>query len=324
MDNNIIVSIIVPIYNTEMYLSKCIDSICNQSYPYLQIVLVDDQSTDNSLNICDYYKKRDSRITVIHQKNKGVSGARNTGLANSIGDYVMFVDSDDELDIDAVKLLLHDAIEYNADIVAGSQQITNQKGQIINSNFDDSISVFYNDEAILLSLKGDINTISACAKLFKRDFIEEIYFEEGKNIHEDGFFLFQCCLKKPVFVQHNICVYKYYLRSGSNSNQKFSDKYLSIIYFCEQKKALMKELFPQYENHTHNMEVRTQLQLLDVLCRTTDKKYKAIQSESIRIVKKLYSYHIPINDHHRKLAWIVYNGLYPLYKFLVRLKYYRD
>ena len=324
MDKKTVVSIIVPIYNTEKYLSACIESICNQSYTYLQIILIDDESTDTCSSICDYYARKDSRITVIRQENKGVSGARNTGLKSSIGDYVMFVDSDDELEPNAVNCLLKDAEKYDADIVSGAQRIIDQKGKPINNEFDNKYSAFSQDEALLLSLKGDYDTVSACAKLFRRQFIEKLYFYEGKNIHEDGFFLFQCFLKRPVYIQHNTCVYNYYLRIRSNSNQEFSNKYLSIIYFCERKKELIKKFYPQYEEYTYNMEVRTHLQLLDVLCRTTDKQYKSLQHHCINTIKTLYAYHIPINAHHRKLAWITYHGLYPLYKILVRIKYYRN
>ena len=318
-----LVSIIVPVYGTEDFLPACIASLCNQTYTNVEIILVDDESPDGSPEICDQYAKNDSRITVIHQKNKGVSGARNTGMSYARGDYIMFVDSDDELCCNAVEILLSDAHAYKADIVSGAVRTIRIDGKIIDDHADGSYTILRDDETILLSLKGDQDTISACAKLFDAAFIRDVQFVEGKNINEDGFFLFQCLLRKPVFVQHNVVVYQCNHRSDSGSRQTFSDAYLSMLYFCERKKALIAEHYPQYAEHAHNMEVRTNLQFLDVLCRTTENKYMPLQHQCINTVRRLHRYHKPVNDHHKMLAWLVTHGLYPLYKWAVRLKYYR-
>lgn len=322
-NQDILVSIIVPIYGTEAYLPACIDSIRNQSYNNLQIILVDDQSPDNCPEFCDLYAKLDSRITVIHQENKGVSGARNTGIAHAQGDYLMFVDSDDELYPQAVEVLLQDACEYQADIVWAPKK-ANNSGRAKGKYTDNEVyTVFQDEEALILSLNGVHNTNAVWSKLFRTDFVSGMFFEEGKNINEDGFFMFQCYLKKAVLVRHDICLYQYNTRLGSCSRQAFSDKYLSMLYFCERKKALIAERYPQYMELAHNMEVRTNLQMLQLLCRTNDRQYRNIQQHCIQTVCELYSYHRPINEAHRKLAWMVKHRLYPLYKFAVRFKYYR-
>lgn len=318
-----LVSIIVPVYGTESYLPSCIESICNQSYTNLQIILVDDQSPDRCPEICDRYAQKDLRILVIHQENTGVSGARNAGLSKATGKYIMFVDSDDVLYSDAVETMLCDADKYDADIVSGTKSIADTNGRIARYVGDGGIMVFQNEEPLMLSLQGNCNTHSACAKLFRTSFIQGLCFEKGKDVNEDGFFLFLCYLRNPVLVQHNVAVYQYNTRPGSGSRQAFSDKYLSMIYFCERKKTLIAENYPQYLEQTHNMEVRTNLQLLDILCRTTDYKYRDLQKQCVQTVRKLYKYHIPINKHHKMLAWTVTHGLYPLYKWAVRLKYYR-
>ncbi len=320
---NALVSIIVPVYGTEAYLSACIDSILNQSYKNIQIILVDDKSPDKCPEICDDYAKKDSRIIVVHQENKGVSGARNTGLLHATGNYVMFVDSDDELYHDAVTVLMDDSEKYGADIVSATKRVVDKSGNVIRSCEDGKLFIYKGEESLLLSLNGDKNTNSACAKLFKTDFINKCLFEEGKNINEDGFFVFQCFMLKPLFVQHNVDVYQYNAIENSNSKQFFSDKFFSMLYFCNRKKELIRNLYPQYMDHCYNMEVRTHLQFLDVLCRTNDEKYKDTHKESVQTVRKLYKYHKPINDHHKKLAWIVTHGLYPIYKKIVWNKYFR-
>lgn len=317
-----LVSIIVPIYGTEAYLPACIESLCKQTCENIQIILVDDQSLDNCPQICDDYSQKDSRITVIHQENKGVSGARNTGLAHASGEYIMFVDSDDELYLNAVEVLLKDALKYGADIVWAPEKNDDRKRNSEKIRGKETYTVFQEDQSILLSLNGEPNTSAVWSKLFKKSFIEGIFFEEGKNINEDGFFMFQCYLRKPLFVRHQIAVYNYNIRQNSCSRQAFSEKYFAMLYFCERKKELVLQHCPQYIEHIYNMEVRTHLQFLDVLCSTNEKEYKDTHKQSVRIVRKLYKYHKPINSHHKILAWIVTHGLYPIYKMVIRFKYY--
>lgn len=110
-------SVIIPVYNAEKYIDRCIQSIIHQSYPNLQIIVIDDGSTDNSLTICQKYAEIDDRILCIHQRNKGVSAARNNGLDHAIGDYVTFVDSDDYIDEEMYDSMLKIANEYTADVV---------------------------------------------------------------------------------------------------------------------------------------------------------------------------------------------------------------
>ena len=318
-----LVSIIVPVYGTEAYLSACVDSIRKQTYENLQIILVDDQSPDGCPEICDRYAEQDERITVIHQENKGVSGARNAGLRCAAGDYIMFVDSDDELYSDAVSILLQDAMAYTADIVWAPQKRVDKKRNITEGYEEGAYTVFQGDDALLLSLKGVHNTNAVWGKIFKADFIKGICFEEGQNINEDGFFMFQCYMRKPVLIRHNVSVYQYNTREGSCSRQKFSNKYLSMLYFCDKKKKIVSACWPEYIEEARNMEAITYLQMLDLLCTTVDRKYNDLQKQCVAMVRKLYRYHKPIHDHHKKLAWIVAHGLYPVYKAMVRLKYYR-
>lgn len=316
-----LISVIVPIYGAEKYLHNCVNSIINQTYKNLEIILVDDQSPDRCPELCDEYATKDRRIKVIHQKNKGVSGARNTGLELATGSYIMFVDSDDEIYTNAIEVLLNDMLKYDADIVAGMSTRVFLNKTYISGEENGDIILYQGDEPIILSLKGATHTASACAKLFKSEFIQGLYFEEGKNMHEDGFFIFQCFAKKPVLIYHNVLVYRYNMREGSSSRQPFSDKYLSIVYFLKQKKDIILKEYPQYIEHAYDMEVRTCLQILSVLCKTKGRKYVQLQRQCIKKVCEFYKYHTPINSYHKKLAWIVRYRLYSLYKLLVIIKY---
>ena len=130
MDNPLI-SVIVPVYNVEPYLRKCLDSIVNQTYKNLDIILVDDGSTDNSGAICDEYTQKDDRIIVIHQANAGQSAARNAALDTMRGEYVMFVDSDDWLEIEACETSLASIIDHHADIVCFGHRRCYPSGHIV-------------------------------------------------------------------------------------------------------------------------------------------------------------------------------------------------
>ena len=317
-----LVSIIVPVYGTEQYLPSCIDSLCSQTYSNIEIILVDDQSPDRCSEICDSYSKKDDRILVIHQKNKGVSGARNTGLDHAVGEYIMFVDSDDKLLSDAVKVLIEDALIYDADIVSATSILFNDGHSLCVSD-DGKVTIHNDEEPLLLSLNGERSTESVWAKLFKSSFINNIRFKEGKNINEDGFFIFQCCLNKPVYVQHNVPIYIYNVRVNSASRQVFSEEFLSMLYFCNEKEELIKDKYPHLINELKNMQVRTHLQFLDILCSVNGKKYLEIQNNSISVITQLQYYHKPINKHHELLSWIVVHKLYPIYKIVIRIKYYR-
>lgn len=320
VNSNALVSIIVPVYGTEAYLPACIDSILNQSYQNLQIILVDDQSPDCCPEICDRYSEADSRIIVIHQKNKGVSGARNTGLQYATGEYILFVDSDDMLFPKAVEILVQDARGYNADIVWAPQK---KQAKETDDYDEGSYTVYRGTESLLLSLNGEHNINAVWGKLFRTESITGLSFEEGKHINEDGFFMFQCYLRQPLFLRHNVSVYRYSINPNSASRQRFSAKYLSMLYFCDRKKELVSRCYPQYMEQVHNMEVRTNLQMLDVLCRIGEQKNKTLEKQCIQTIRRLYHYHKPINKHHKLLAGIVKHGLYPVYKWAVRMKYYR-
>lgn len=120
MDNNRpLISVIVPVYNSEKYLKNCIDSVFSQTYQNWELVLVDDGSSDASGEICDYYSRSDKRVKVIHQNNAGVSAARNTGIETACGQYIMFIDSDDSITEDCIEILYTYLTNNQADIAAG-------------------------------------------------------------------------------------------------------------------------------------------------------------------------------------------------------------
>lgn len=175
------ISIIVPVYKVEKYLPKCLDSIINQTYTNLEIILVDDGSPDNCGKICDEYAQKDNRIKVIHKENGGLSAARNTALDIITGDYVGFVDSDDWLDIDMYETLVMYANKYNADIVRcdNYENFEDGKCQYHEKN-GDKVNIVDKAQA-LKDLMYQFESAFVCNKLYKASLFEKQRFELVKN-----------------------------------------------------------------------------------------------------------------------------------------------
>ena len=190
------ISVIVPIYKVEKYLNKCIDSIINQTYKNLEIILVDDGSPDDCGKICDEYAKKDSRIKVIHKENSGVSSARNTGLDVVTGDYIGFIDSDDWINVDMYESMMKYLILENADVVRCGICV-HENGKIFNEKDYDFDYCIEKDNDIIIKefLDGGILQGAVWNKLYKKSIIDGIYFDEKFHRNEDSLFIYNV-LKK--------------------------------------------------------------------------------------------------------------------------------
>lgn len=209
------ISVIVPVYNCEKYLPSCLDSILNQTYTSLQIILVNDGSPDKSGIICDQYAAKDSRIQVIHQKNQGVSAARNAGLACADGDAVGFVDSDDTIDADMYETLTSLMLAHKADVaVCGYKKVyfDGSHKEILGTNNKLELTGLEASRCVLL---GEHFTGSPCNKLYRRELFKDIRFDPGLKINEDILMntqVFQLC-DRVVF--WDVCKYNYFEREQS-------------------------------------------------------------------------------------------------------------
>lgn len=196
---NALISIIIPVYKVEKYLEKCIQSVINQTYENLQIILVDDGSPDNCGKICDEYAKKDHRIEVIHKSNGGLSDARNKGLEIAKGEYIGFVDSDDYIEADMYEVLYNLLKQYNADVSICNFYTVSQ-GKISIKNADNGINE-YNRIEILKEILLDKNIQSyAWNKLYKKELFDEIKYPIGKKYEDIGttFYLLEKCNKVVV------------------------------------------------------------------------------------------------------------------------------
>lgn len=223
------ISVIVPVYNVEEYLDKCIESLIGQTYKNLEIILVDDGSEDKSGEICDSWKYKDSRIKVIHKKNGGLSDARNAGMDIATGDYIGFIDSDDYINKRMYEILLNNMNDYNSDISVCSIEKVYETNEIYNSVITNkNISIFTAEEALRDLIEEGILKQTVWNKLYKKSVIENIRFEFGK-IHEDEFWSYQVFGKSSKIVYTDEKMYYYLQRAGSIMDKPFSVKRLDAL-----------------------------------------------------------------------------------------------
>lgn len=263
-------------------MDSCIQSVLRQTYTNWELILIDDGSTDKSGRIAEEYGFADERITVFHQKNLGVSLARNQGIDEATGNYVVFLDADDELIEDCLAKTVNIAEETNADVVAG-RSCENQE------LFQDRI-IWTGAEALENSLKDHLFTYSACAKLIRREFIGKTRFTPDIRINEDSYFVFQLLCKQNVFVLTNDVIYFYRANSESSSRTVFSEKYFDILKVSDLKYKKIEEQFPQMHDLAKNMLLKARMNVLRILAVRTRDEYRDVEKNSwniFLIIKKI-------------------------------------
>ena len=276
MSEQPLISVIVPIYNVEKYLRKCVNSILNQTYMNLEVILVDDGSTDNSPAICDEYAKEDDRVIVVHKANGGLSSSRNAGLDICRGSYIGFVDGDDYIEPNMYQDLLR-AVQNEVGVIGVTAiAIESESGhirQFVHENASDESKKIY-IESLLLH-KGDV---SVWSKLFPRDIIGSHRFDETK-LNEDLLFVFD--IEKNIKkLRYTLKVgYHYVIHDGSISrsfgkavhdmvgNSKTIRKYVECNYPQLRAQA---ERFEIYQNMAFLWSVPAEYKREeDILCKTT-------------------------------------------------------
>ncbi len=256
-----LVSIIVPIYNTAEYLPACLDSIINQTYQNLEIILIDDGSTDNSREIANNYTKKDPRIKLVHQKNQGLSAARNTGIKNTTGQYITFVDSDDKIESQMIENMLNAIQKTNANIVCCSfkEIFPNGKQSGFNQKYPEKI---YNTESALEAMLLEHGfMLSATMKLFPSDYFNGIKFPTGK-LHEDIGTTYKLIMKAPkiTFIPNQDYIYVHH--EDSITNKSFDIRKLDIIELTDKMCDDIDTKYPDLKNVTNERRMRARFSIL--------------------------------------------------------------
>lgn len=223
-----LVSVIVPVYNVEQYLERCVNSILEQTYRNLEIFLVDDGSTDNSGYLCDDFEKKDNRIKVIHKKNGGLSDARNVALDSISGKWVTFIDSDDWIDENYISHLLELAMSNDCDISIATYMDVVEDSEQKRKRKSGYIKMMDSMQALENLLYQRYFTTAAWCKLFKTDLFSEIRFPTGK-LYEDVETIYRVFCKSKYLVYSSEVLYYYFQRQSSIVRDKFSLRKLDYV-----------------------------------------------------------------------------------------------
>lgn len=244
------ISIIVPVYNTENYLVECVESILNQSYENIELILINDGSTDSSGKICDDYSKIDCRVKVMHKPNGGQSSARNCGLDLATGSYIGFVDSDDWIKIDMYEKLMTKAIETNSEVVACNISLMTRKGKFKNYSNADRDYEFDKISAMKEIFRNEYLTFSPCNKLYRKGLFNNLRFDE-KIILEDKDISYQLIDKCDSVFYLNEPLYYYRYNPGSTLRGEFTLRRLDEYLVQKRMYEYYSRNYPSFSNQVY-------------------------------------------------------------------------
>ena len=261
MTNTSLITIIVPVYNAKKYLHDCIESILSQTYHNLEIILIDDGSTDGSEKFVDDYAKSDKRIKVVHQKNMGLSSARNTGLKHATGKYITFVDSDDRIEPNMIENLFNALIDSQADIAICSFKEIYPNGKTRGFSHNYPKQVFTTEQALANMLQENGFMVSATMKLFPTNYFKGIKFPVDK-LHEDVGTTYKLIMeaKKIVFIPNEYYVYVHH--NNSIINQTFDERKFDLIKLTDQMCDDIDQQYPDLKDITTERLRRARFSIL--------------------------------------------------------------
>lgn len=278
------ISIIVPVYNVEAYLERCVESILKQTYTNLEILLVNDGSTDKSGELCDKLALRDHRIRVIHKENGGLSDARNRGIDEASSNLIGFIDSDDYIDEDMYETLYRQMVASKADLsMCGHYDVYHQipEKQVAEIKTWELMP----EEAIKMVMEAKILSVTAVNKLYKKALFEQLRFRIGK-IAEDAFIMVDLIHQCSKIVATNEKKYYYVHRENSITTQKFSLKFLNVIEAYEQNAKIISENYPDLYDVAIMRLNWAYFYVLDRLLVDNDFKDKVLEDRLISYLKK--------------------------------------
>lgn len=285
-----LVSIIVPVYNVEKYLGKCLDSLINQTYRNLQIILVDDGSRDSSGTICDRYASQDNRIQVIHKKQSGVSAARNTGLEAVNGSYICFADSDDWIDEKMIETMYENMVEEKAQISIIGYDMVWEDGRSQKKSDENAYYVWNQREAIVQWMTQKIFKGFMCDKMFAKEIFTGIRFPENRSYMEDVTIGLDLFAKAETVVYSGKIGYHYRQRQGSATNSGFQERELLGITEAEKMIRFSEEHQGIYDNEAYSRLLINVYTILERIVLTGSKKDKERIPELKKMLREYKGY----------------------------------
>lgn len=282
-DTRDLISVIIPVYNVENYLERCIDSVINQSYKNIEILLIDDGSSDKSGIICDKYATKDDRIITIHNKNQGLSKTRNYGIEISKGKFITFIDSDDYIDKDFIKNTYNALIENNVDLGITKLKVS-YKNEIPKLRKDNKSKIINSKKALEEMLYTDMYYISTCGKLYRKKLFDDIRFPNNQLFEDVNTTYKLIDQAKKVYCTNNE-YYVYFVRNNSITTQNFNNKQLDLIKATEE---MTNDIINKYQDLIEGANRRKVYSRISTLCRVITSKgnNEELEKELINYIKE--------------------------------------
>ena len=312
------ISIIVPVYNVEQYLERCVESLINQTHKNIEIILVDDGSKDNSGKLCDELAQRDSRIIVYHKENGGLSDARNYGIDKSTSDYVGFVDSDDFVDEDMYEILLSNLLKFDSEIsFCRLNDVFND--DITKDNTENKPYLMTSEQAIKMVLEAKVFSVTAVNKLYKKSLFDQIRFDKGK-IAEDAFIMVDLLSRCEKIAATEAKKYYYMHRENSITTQKFTPKFLNVIEAYEKNAKIVSNKYPDLKYQADTRICWAYFYVLDRLLKDEEYKDEQLETELIQYLKKHKKFILSnsLFNAKRKLSFVTLLINKNLYKTILK------
>lgn len=318
MENTPLLSVIVPVYNVEAYVGRCIDSILNQTYRNLEVILVDDGAKDSSGAICDSYGEKDSRVRVIHKENGGLSSARNAGLDVCRGEYITFVDSDDWIEPDAYENMLKTAWDLEVKLVCGGRYDVNSKtGKKTVGLCPLRTERISSEEMVARIFTWNQCDSSACDKLFHRSLLEKWRFPIGK-VTEDVPVMYRIVLGTDWVAMYSHPVYNYFHRHGSITMTSVSDKTFHFLEHTEPIWPYIRQHHPAIADQARYLRVRALAYSaisIDVAGKETKQRYAELYRKCCKELREHGGYILssPLFGKKERLTnLLLAYGVYPV------------
>lgn len=316
-----VISVIIPVYNGAETILRACESVRNQQGVNVELIVVNDGSKDATYEIMSEYVQDKENVRLIHQDNGGVSKARNTGIQAAAGEYLMFLDADDELEPGIISKLLDISQMEDCDIVAGGCMRIRPDGTSFYSGIpvEGEMSIWQGEDALLCSLKDHPLTYAVWGKLYRRDAIGKVRFVEGKKLHEDSYFMFEVLCGNLKVAAVNQSVVRYHLTQNSASRAVFSEKFLDMLYFAERKFEIVEKTYPHLIPLGKNVIVKANMALLKTMWSARGQAYAAIEKQCLKTVRENAAYFVPAIKVDKVLFLFIRLRLFWLYKWIYRL-----
>ena len=314
------VSVIIPVYNIKDYISNSVISVMNQTFKDIEIILVDDGSTDGCCEICDEYAGKDKRIKVIHKQNGGLSSARNAGLDIANGEYILFIDGDDYIALNSIEYLVHIQKETDADIIQFEYEETKEISFHKHIEFNEQYELIKDKKIFYERLYQFGGVIaSACTKLYKKELFDTLRFKEG-ILHEDEYFVTRLFSLVQSIAYINEKLYYYVMRDDSIIRSEFSIKKLDYFLVRKDRIEILKELnYPdlldiEYERYFSG--------LMNFYCKSIASRNKEGCKEIIKLINEYKTYEYTPKGKYR-LFYIFYRiNPHMVYIYYLLRKYF--